>query len=75
MADLAAALVMGIALLGLIYWYFRSNNGDRARPRAAIAPSQGGPGAQALDAGEADLEGSTTGQDAVGSQDVARAPA
>ncbi|XYI01992.1 PP2C family protein-serine/threonine phosphatase [Sorangium sp. So ce1128] len=66
---------MGIALLGLIYWYFRSNNGDRARPRAAIAPSQGGPGAQALDEGEADLEGSTTGPDAVGSQDGARAPA
>ncbi|WP_438001428.1 PP2C family serine/threonine-protein phosphatase [Sorangium sp. So ce185] len=50
---------MGIALLGLIYWYFRSNNGDRARPRAATTPSHGGPGAEALDEGEADLEGST----------------
>ncbi|WP_231864873.1 MULTISPECIES: PP2C family protein-serine/threonine phosphatase [Sorangium] len=60
MADLAAALVMGIALLGLIYWYFRSNNGDRARPRAATALTQGGPGAQALDEGEGDLEDSTT---------------
>ncbi|WP_438020259.1 PP2C family serine/threonine-protein phosphatase [Sorangium sp. So ce315] len=64
---------MGIALLGLIYWYFRSNNGDRARPRAATAPSQGGPGAHALDEGEADLEGSTTGADADGSHDRVRA--
>lgn len=64
---------MGIALLGLIYWYFRSNNGDRARPRTATAPSQGGPGAHALDEGEADLEGSTTGADAVGSHDRGRA--
>ncbi|WP_437692628.1 PP2C family protein-serine/threonine phosphatase [Sorangium sp. So ce176] len=66
---------MGIALLGLIYWYFRSNNGDRARPRAAIAPSQGGPGAHALDEGEADLEGSTTSPGAVGPQDGTRVPA
>lgn len=56
MADLAAALVMGIALLGLIYWYFRSNNGDRTRPRAAHASSQGSAGAHASAEGEADLE-------------------
>ncbi|WP_437971000.1 PP2C family serine/threonine-protein phosphatase [Sorangium sp. So ce260] len=66
---------MGIALLGLIYWYFRSNNGDRARPRAATTPSQGSPGAQALDEGEADLEDSTTRPGAAGTQDSARVPA
>ncbi|WP_437593403.1 PP2C family protein-serine/threonine phosphatase [Sorangium sp. So ce1000] len=62
---------MGIALLGLIYWYFRSNNGDRARPRAATTPALGGSGAQALDEEEGDLEGSTTTPGAVGLQEGA----
>ncbi|AUX22324.1 uncharacterized protein SOCEGT47_028250 [Sorangium cellulosum] len=75
MADLAAALVMGIALLGLIYWYFRSNNGDRARPRAAHAPSQGGSGAHALAEAEADFESSTSGSGSISPHDGLRAPA
>ncbi|AUX42177.1 uncharacterized protein SOCE26_036040 [Sorangium cellulosum] len=66
---------MGIALLGLIYWYFRSNNGDRTRPRTASSPSLGGSGAHALDEGEADLEGSTSKLGSAGPHDAARAPA
>jgi serine/threonine protein phosphatase PrpC len=39
MADLAAALIMGTALLGLIYWYFRAS--DDSRPHTP-APVPGG---------------------------------
>ncbi len=66
MADLAAALVMGIALLGLIYWYFSL---EQRRPGPASRSDDadaGGPGAQALDEGEGDLEDSTTRTDAAG---------
>jgi serine/threonine protein phosphatase PrpC len=37
MADLAAALIMGTALVGLIFWYFRANNRPRRRA-ASVQP-------------------------------------
>lgn len=45
MADLAAALILGVALLALILWYFRRSARDRQRPGAAAetpaaAPTQ-----------------------------------
>lgn len=37
MADLAAALIMGTALLGLIYWYFRASDDSRPHTPAPAA--------------------------------------
>ena len=52
MADLAAALLMGVALLALIYWYFRT--GDRGRQPQE--PAAGSPGAGAPLVGPKDEE-------------------
>lgn len=47
---------MGIALLGLIYWYFRSINSDRTRPHAKVkGPSQGTSTVPAFADGQVDL--------------------
>lgn len=66
MADLAAALVMGIALVGLIYWYFRSNNGDRTRPHAKVkGPAQGAAAVPAFADGQVDLDRPSAEADAL----------
>src|SRR5687768_7746564 len=44
MADLAAALIMGTALVGLIFWYFRASDGTRPRmsPQVQRSSATGG---------------------------------